>query len=243
MTDRIDSATEELQRSFERLERTFERVAERIEHLRSEREKLRGEAEDSLRRAAEIGSELEGLNATLAQRDEKIDELTSLLGQRQQELDALSGESASAAERIATLERERDAARDGAEGRVAAAEAGRAELHERISQLERERDQARSTVESMLIRVRQLESNDQDKRDSSQRKIEAMQTDLDAALELAEGKEAEAVALQRRVEELEQALEQSRPGTISDGEAEELAEKIEEALHLIDQHLQGAEKS
>lgn len=243
MTDRIDSATEELQRSFERLERTFERVAERIEHLRSEREKLRGEAEDALRRAAEIGSELEGLNAAIVQRDEKIDELTTLLAQRQQELDALSGESASAAERIATLERERDAARDGAEGRVAAAEAGRAELHERISQLERERDQARSTVESMLIRVRQLESNDQDTRDSSQRKIESMQSDLDAALELAEGKEAEAVALQRRVEELEQALEQSRSGTIGDGEAEELAEKIEEALHLIDQHLHGAEKS
>ncbi len=143
---------------------------------------------------------------------------------------------------------------NGLEERVANAEQQRVEAEGASRTLLAERDQARETVESLLIRIKQLEEGDDEEKSEYSSQIDELRGDLAEALDMAARKEAETIEAQRTVDELQetvneyskkleslQANGQSSSAEIIalfDDDRDEIVSQIEMAIELIDKHLQ-----
>lgn len=226
VSERSDEAMQRQQRVAEleeqvlRAEHELEVSKDKIRTLQdaiSEREALIADQEDAL-----VNS-----RRTIEQLQHRQTESVELLGQIEQlkrEVES-AGESAEsrAAEwerRIAEAERSRDAAKEAAETLLS------------------ERDQARATVESMLVRVRQLEANDDEQTAALREKTDSLGRDLEEALEMASAKESESETLRERLNELEERVAESNGSfMMSDNDKALLIDQVESALTLIDKHL------
>ena len=181
---------------------------------------------------ASLREELEAERANLVTQDEEWEKKNAALEHDQgEQLSELREELERERKRFEEREREW-------EHRIAEAENSRDEMREHVETLIRERDQARATVESMLVRVRQLESEDDEQSLHLQKKVEDLTQDLEEALEMASTKEAEAEELQARFSNLEETLNGSNGTIVLKEEVQaELVSQVEAALTLIDKHL------
>lgn len=213
----------------------------------------------------ELESEIERLHSELTQRDVALtsgqvalrqleEDSRLLIGEKEEltrtldeyrhiaaERDDLLNEIASLKRRIEEMEGEGRDQNAAMESRVTTAERERTEMSQKVLELERERDQARATVESMLVRVRQLEANDEDVRSSSRRKVEELNADLQEALNMASAKEDECQALLQRMAEYEAASRNGSDAEMSDEQRVVIIEAIESALSLVDKHIDSVE--
>lgn len=197
----------------------------------NERDGMIAEQEDALVQSTRKIGELE---ERLARSRQQIEDLESGQSQsrEQQERLVAAGEELEA-ERRRAEERSREW-----EGRIAEAESDRDAMRKSAEALLRERDQARATVESMLVRVRQLEAVDGEQLALLRDKVDGLTQDLEEALEMAAGNEAEVSVLREQIADLEAEIERGAThGGFSVEDQEELVHQMESALLLIDKHL------
>jgi chromosome segregation ATPase len=127
--------------------------------------------------------------------------------------------------------------------------------------VEAERDSARSTVESLLVRLKQIEASDDERLKAQRSRIEELTRDLSEALDMAAKKETELMLalseqerLQRQIAELTERrdtlaeeLEKFRSGGtngvaspstgLSEIDRRAIVDQLRDAITLIDKHL------
>lgn len=246
----------ELEEQVFRLQRDQEALHEKIARLEAElkeREGFIAEQEDRLVQAQQQIEEFESGRSVATELQDRITALESELEIAQQRVstqeqewqqnvgDLESQYKGQLSEKQSEIEQERQRSEERAaewERRIAEAESGREETRETVDDLIRERDQARATVESMLVRVRQLEAGDNEQSTQLQEKVESLTQDLEEALEMASNKEAEVEELRGRLTMLEENLSNTNGNIVFDEEEQgELVSQVEAALTLIDKYL------
>lgn len=250
--ERAAELEEQVLRSQKDQQELHNRVAA-LENELKDREGLIAEQEDALAQARlrieefesgrSVSSELQNRIAALEEEVKKerarADELAANWAQKEESLEA---EKKNEGETLRTeLEEERRRLQERAaewEHRIAAAENLRDEMKESAEVLIRERDQARATVESMLVRVRQLEAGGDEQTSGLQQQIDSLTGDLEEALEMASAKEAEAGELREQLTQLQKkAVDTNGKIVLDEEEQNELMSQVEAALTLIDKHL------
>jgi chromosome segregation protein len=245
----------------------YERVLE-LEETLSERERLIVEQEETmsrLRSALEEERKREEEGATRSERaSEELLELRRQVADLTGRVAALQSERKRLEEQEHQLVGKLDAAtRDSGLARMRVEE-----LEEKLATAAAERDAAREQVQSLLAQLKQLESTDDDRLKAQRLRIDALSRDLSDALDMAAKKETEAMEaadaldrLQERVTELERDLgslreerdslkgEFDRHGGesapekgstwLSQSDRGQLVMQIDDAIRLIDRHLEG----
>jgi DNA repair exonuclease SbcCD ATPase subunit len=142
------------------------------------------------------------------------------------------------------------------------------ELEEEAAQKTTEQNEALGReVEELKEQLKQVESGDDDRLKSMRSQIESLTTDLSDALDMAARKELEAVEKGREMDQIRRSLDEAnrqaetlrasckeltaelerRPGdaahlngaVVHDDERREMIEQLQQAIRLIDRHLEG----
>lgn len=211
-----------------------------IESLRTQLSHAGAARDGEVAEAARAAAELDQLRRTIAAREEELQGLHEAI--KRMHIEALQ-ESARLQGAIAELQTERE------------------RVLKTLVSVEGDRDSARATVESLLVRLKQLEASDDERLTAQRTRIDELTRDLSEALDMAAKKETDAMLAQTEVErlqrqiaelterrdQLEGELEKLREagtnapaGTsngIDDGEREVIVGRLREAIMLIDKHL------
>ncbi len=242
-------------RAEKRHEELFNRISS-LEAAVAERERMLAEQEDMISRLSlsrtedaarakgadvermkEMEEEVGALRASLVRLREERTELESKQDQTIAKLDAATRAEAMARIEQARLERERDELARTIEAR-----------EKSISELRSERDAALANVETLTLRLKGLESSDDERLKAQRARIEALSNDLGDALDMAARHErelnearAEVEILKRREIELADEIASARSAVGGVGgdleERQAVARQIDAAIELIDRHL------
>lgn len=247
----------ELEERALRAEKKHEELYNRISSLEAavaERERMLAEQEDMISRLSlsrtedaaraqgadverirEMEEEIGALRASLVRLREERTELESKQDQTIAKLDSATRAEAAARIEQARLERERDALATTIEAREKA-----------ISELRSERDAALANVETLTLRLKGLESSDDERLKAQRARIESLSNDLSDALDMAARHErdlnearAEVEQLRRREHELVAEITAATAGGlgIDPEERQAMARQIDAVIELIDRHL------
>ena len=223
-------------RAYERLEGAFEKVAALVRSLRSDRERLASalleSQEEANARAGELSSarksvqDQEARIAEFANVAEKLTDSERVRAELDESLEAVRTERQSLLEKVDRARRDADIQSSS--------------LQAKIDDLREQRDQARETTESMLLRIRQLESEELAGRKDRDDQRTALNVDLEAAIDMAAAREAEVAELTDQIAVLRRESEEA-PAGVDSSVIQDAIAGIEEACALLEARIVSAE--